>query len=31
MKKYKIIDLCLSNHPLWISLIENPPEIYIIE
>jgi len=26
MKEYKIIDLCLSNHPIWISLIENPPE-----
>jgi glycosyltransferase involved in cell wall biosynthesis len=24
--KNMIIDLCLPNHPLWISLIENPPE-----
>jgi glycosyltransferase involved in cell wall biosynthesis len=24
--KNKLIDLCLSNHPIWISLIENPPE-----
>jgi glycosyltransferase involved in cell wall biosynthesis len=26
MKEYKIIDLCLSNHPIWASLIEKPPE-----
>jgi hypothetical protein len=26
MKEYKIIDLCSSNHPIWASLIEKPPE-----
>jgi glycosyltransferase involved in cell wall biosynthesis len=26
MRKHKVIDLCLSTHPIWISLIENPPE-----
>jgi hypothetical protein len=26
MKEYKIIDLCLSNHPIRASLIEKPPE-----
>ncbi|MEM2179021.1 MAG: hypothetical protein QW272_09410 [Candidatus Methanomethylicaceae archaeon] len=26
MEKNRVIDICLSNHPIWISLIEDPPE-----
>lgn len=26
MKDNSVVDLCLSMHPLWLSLVENPPE-----
>lgn len=26
MEKNRVIDICLSNHPIWISLIDDPPE-----